>query len=277
MDKAYSSEANIYEHGILVEGDEHQNSLNLIATAKLPIYSGFNLSIVDLDGRSLNEQAAQLAEVNGPHYQADYYEEYDLRYCALATLYHMNRLIDLYVWNTQLFERLHPFGTAIRGNVGDPRVFYEIDAFLGAARRVYESIAKVLWKHYYPGVSGRWKSIRNAVKSLDKVSPPFATELRQSWDTYGEKLADYRNCVAHYDPLTDGSTTCWMGWYGNRWGMTVKLPANPKEQSRKAFDFKSGPEALSYCHSVVSHLVKLCGRLKAEEKIASYLSNPRRR
>src|SRR5437773_916138 len=105
MDKAYSSEANVYEHGILVEGDERPESLILIATAKLPIYSGFNLSIVDFEGHSLNERAVRLAEVNGSHFQADYYEEYDLRYCVLATLYHMNRLIDLYVWNTQLFER----------------------------------------------------------------------------------------------------------------------------------------------------------------------------
>ena len=276
MDNAYSSETNIYEHGILVEGDERPEALSLIATAKLPIYSGFNLSIVDLEGHSLNERAVHLAEVNGPHSQGDYYEEYDLRYCVLATLYHMNRLIDLYVWNTQLFERLHPLGTAIRGNIGDPRVFYEIDAFLGAARRVYESIVKVLWKHYYSGTSGRWSSIRSAINSLDKVPPPLSTELQQSWNTIGEKLADYRNCVAHYDPLTDGNTTCWMDWYGNRWGMTVKLPANPNKKSRKAFDFKSGPEALSYCHSVVSHLVELCERLKAQEKVASYLANPRR-
>ena len=276
MIEAYSSETNIYEHGILVEGDEHPESLSLIATTKLPIYSGFFLSIVDFEGHSLNERAVHMAEVNGPHYHADYYEEYDLRYCVLATLYHMNRLIDLYASITQLFERLHPLGTAIRGNTFDPRVFYEIDAFLGAARRVYESIVHVLWKHYHPRTSGRWRSIRSAVNSLDKVPPLFATELQQSWNNFGEKLSAYRDCVAHYTPLTDGSTTCWMEWYGNRWGMTVKLPANPNKKSRKAFDFNSGPEALSYCHSVASHLVKLCEMLMAQAKVASYLTNPRK-
>jgi hypothetical protein len=276
MDRAYSSETNIYEHGILVGGDEHPKSLSLIATAKLPIYSGFSLAIVDSQGRSLNEPAAHLAEVNGPHYQADYYEEYDLRYCVLAALYHMNRLIDLYVTITQLFERQHPIGTAVSGNIGDPRVFYEIDAFLGAARRVYESIIKVLWKHYYPRTAGRWRSIRSAVNSLDKIPPLFATELKQSWNAFGEKLADYRDCVTHYVPLTDGNTTCWMERYGTRWGMTVKLPANPSKKSRTAFDFNSGPDALGYCHSVVTHLVKLCEILKAQTKVASYLANPRK-
>src|SRR5258705_2977663 len=216
MEKIYSAETNIYEHGILVEGDEHPESLSLIATAKLPIYSGFNLSILDSESHSLNEKAAHLAEVSGPHYQADYFEEYDLRYCVLATLYHMNRLVDNYVRITQQFERLFPNRTARPGNTADPRVFYEIDAFLGAARRVYESLIRVLWKHYYPGAPDRWSSIRIAVDSIDKVPPLFAAELRQSWTTFGVKLADYRDCVTHYVPLTNGSTTCWMDSYGNR-------------------------------------------------------------
>jgi hypothetical protein len=119
--------------------------------------------------------------------------------------------------NTQYFEQIHPKGTAIRGNIGDPRVFYEIDAFLGASRRVYETIRKVLWKHYGKGSGGRWSSIRNVLTSTGFVPNSFAKELSHSWKSIGGKLTDYRDCVAHYDPLTDGATTCWMEWYGNRW------------------------------------------------------------
>jgi hypothetical protein len=275
MGEAYSPKTNIYEHGIAVEGGEHPESLGLIATATLPIYAGFSLAILDFTGRSLHERAVHLSDVQGPYASADYYEEEDLRYCMLATLYHLNRLIDLSVGLTRLFERQHPPGTAIRGNTSDPRVFYEIDAFLGEARRVYESIRKVLWKHYHsPGKLGRWRSIRTVAKSPHEIPPRFVTELTISWETFGEKLADYRDCVAHYDPLTDGGTTCWMDWYGNRWGMTVKLPANPHEQSRKTFDFDSGPEALRYCHSVACHLVALCESLEAQTKVASHLAKP---
>jgi hypothetical protein len=276
MDEAYSPETNIYEHGIAVEGDERPESLGLIATATLPIYAGFSLAIVDFSGHSLNERAIHLADVQGPYYSADYYEEADLRYCVLATLYHLNRLIDLYVGLTQLFERQHPPGTAIRGNTSDPRVFYEIDAFLGAARRVYESMEKVILKHYFPSRKYRKSSIQNVITMLDKVLPPFATTLADSWTTVGKKLQNYRDCVAHYTPLTDGGTTCWMNWYGNRWGMTIKLPANPRAQSRQAFDFDTGPEALRYCHAVACHLVELCESLEAQTKVASYLANPRR-
>jgi hypothetical protein len=277
MREAYSSDTNVYEHGIAVESDERPESLRLIATARLPIYAHFTLSIVDFKEHSLNERAVHLAKIGGPYHKpADYYEEKDLRYSVLATLYHLNRIIDLYVRLTQIFQRKYPPGSSTRGNTGDPRIFYEIDAFLGAARRVYESIRKVLWKHYRsPGTRGRWRSIRAVVETPHNIPAPFAAELRKSWGTFGEKLAAYRDCVAHYDPLNDGQTTCWMNWHGNRWGATIKLPANPDAKGRYTFDFDSGPEALSYCHSVACHLVEICESLDAQTKVASYLADPR--
>ena len=47
MDIRYSSAANVYEHGMLIDGEERPESLMLIATTTLPIYSKFNLTIVD--------------------------------------------------------------------------------------------------------------------------------------------------------------------------------------------------------------------------------------
>jgi len=275
MVEVYSSETDIYEYGITVEGDDHPESLRLIATARLPIYAFFSLSIVDFKENSLTKRAVHLANVKGPHYPADYYEERDLRYSVLAALYHLNRLVDLYVRLTRLFERDYPPGKAVRGNTDDPRVFYEIDAFLGAARRVYEFTEKLILKHYFPGKKHRGSSMQNVINMLRKVLPLFATELQESWNKFGKNLKDYRDCVAHNDPLNEGSNTCWMNWHGNRWGMTIRLPANPDEEKRTGFDFDSGPEALSYCHSVACHLVELCESLEAQTKVATYLANPR--
>jgi hypothetical protein len=271
---SYSSETNIYEHGIAEEGNKRSTSLSLLATGTLPIYSGFTVTIVDAAGNSLNERAARLANVNGPYTSADYHEESDLRYCVLATLYHLNRLIDLYVQTTTLFERIHPQGTATEGNTWNANIFYEIDAFLGAARRVYESIRKVLWKHYQGEQSGRWSSIRKVLKSPGNVPESFMIKLDESRQTVGDKLTAYRDCVAHYEPLTNGLTTCWVHRYQGLWGATVKLPANPNTQSRRSFDFASGPDALEYCHSVACHLVDLCESLEAQPKIRAYLDNP---
>jgi hypothetical protein len=48
----YSFDTDIYEHGIAMEGNETPSSLRLLATTRLPIYSGFDLTIVDLHGKS---------------------------------------------------------------------------------------------------------------------------------------------------------------------------------------------------------------------------------
>jgi hypothetical protein len=270
---SYPPETNVYEHGIAAETDL-LSPLRLLASAGLPIYSGFTLTIVDAAGNSLNERAVHLANINGPYNSADYYEENDLKYCVSATLYHLNRLIDLYIENTKVFERIHPEGTAIRGNIWNANMFYEVDAFLGAARRVYESIRRVLWKHYQEGQGGRWSSIRKVLKSPGKVPESFLIKLDESWQTIGNKLTAYRDCVTHYEPLTNGITTCWLDRYQGLWGATVKLPSNPDAKSRLAFDFASGPDALEYCHSVACHLVELCELLEAEPKIRAYLDNP---
>lgn len=265
----------VYEHGIRWEDEGKPTSLRNIATTKLPIYNGFTLAILDHQANSLNERAAKLCMVKGPCSTADYFEETDLRYSVLATLYHLNRILDLYIELTQVFERMHPVGTAIRGNIGDHRVFYEVDAFLSSARRVYESIRKVLWKHYrIPSEQGRWSSITKVFHSSNSIPEIFLNTLQQSWDEVGKQLKAYRDCVAHYDPLTPGHTTCWIDLYERRWGMTVKLPANPSRHGRLAFDFVSGPEALTYCHSVACHLVDLCELLETQRSVRAHLDNP---
>lgn len=265
----YPQDTDVLEHGIVVPTGNSVSWFRVIATTDLPIYSGFTLTAVGLDGCSLNERALKVVDVDRPHSIAEFYEECDLRYSLLATLYHLNQLVDLYVRGCQLFDGMYPASKG-PGNFSDPRVFYEIDALLGAARRVYELIRKVLWKHYSGGSSGRWGSIRKAVGS-PLLPVEFAKILGHSWDIYGETLADYRNCVAHYDPLTNGQTTCWMDRFDGKWGMTVKLPANPSAQSRLRFDFDSGPEALQYCHAITAHLVELSEGVVALPEVSKHI------
>lgn len=273
--EAYPSDADIFEHGILVESTGSSVPLNRVASTRLPIYSGYTLCVVDLNGTSLNDRAVRLFVPAGPHAVADFLEEGDLRYCLLAMLYHMNHLVDLYVTGCRTFEIDSRIRSARKGNFSDPRIFYEIDALLTVARRVYESVRKVLWKHYMSGQKGRWRSITGALES-DLIPGDFSALLNDSWKSVGEALAAYRDCLAHYDPLTDGATTCWMEPIANRWGMTVKLPASPtsKGRGRHDYDFDAGPEALAYCHELARHLVGLCEALQSQTTIATKLANP---
>lgn len=265
----------IYEHGILLRDGKNLVTFNLIATTNLPIYAHFNLAVVDHNGKSLNERAIQIINVEGLHSQKDYYEEYDLRYCLLSSLYHLNRLIDIYVKNSQLFEHNYPDETIIRGNIHDPNIFYEIDAFLMSARRIFDAISKVVWKHYYPCEGNRWDSIRKMLKKMDKIPEPFADTIKNSWDKTGINLRDYRDCITHYVPLTAGLETCWMERFDGLWGVNIKLPANPETKSRKSFDFINGPEALSYCHRIAVEMIDLCEKLKTQTKLGVHLKNPR--
>ena len=246
-----------------------------LATSELPTYSGYSFAILDDHGHSLNERGVHVAEVNPtkPYCNADFYEESDLRYCIGAAMYHLSRLMELYVAVVKLFDE--HYTSVTEGNTSDARVYYEIEAFLDAARRVYETVRKVLWKHYGRG-NDRWRAVFSIPKMPHGVPRPFVDVLESSFAKFGTKLKQYRDCIAHFDPLTDGGTTCWTEGFEGRWGMTVRLPENPGAQSRTAYRFETGPEALGYCHSVACHLVELCEQLVALDVIRECLLFPER-
>jgi hypothetical protein len=245
-------------------------SLRRVATSRLPTFSGYSLSILDERGESLNERASRLLVPVGPHPTREYWDEGDVRYCALAMLYHLNRIVDRYVVQCRLFESQEHLRDSIRGNVHDAQVFYEVDALISCARRLYESLRKVLWRRYRPGEAvGRWRSIKGAIGD-GGIPVEFSARLRESWDRFGVPLKDYRDCVAHVNHLTDGATTCWLEPIENRWRATVKLPSNPRS-ARDDFDFASGPDAMSYCYQVVCHLIELVEALGREPVILTAL------
>jgi hypothetical protein len=81
----------------------------------------------------------------------------------------------------------------------------------------------------------------------------------------------------HYAPLNDGLRTCWAERWGQDWGVTVRLPANPGEQSRRKYDFDRGPDALNYCHDVLCHLVDVAETTEGLPEVRSYLDSPAQR
>lgn len=266
---------NIYEHGIESAEIITNTSLRRIATTEYPTSFGFTLTILDLDGKSLNERSINIvrSNPNKPRASADYNEESDLQHCVSSMLYHLDRIVEMYVRITRLFEELHPNVT--EGNTGDQRIFFEVEAFFDAARRVYDTIRKVLWKHYGRG-SDRWSSIFTVPKMPHRVPPEFITLLEESLSTFGRQVKAYRDCVAHCDPLTDGVTTVWTSGYLGHWGATVRLPKNPTVTTRSLYDFENGPDALSYGHLVACHLIELCEELSKLEAIRTHLEYPER-
>lgn len=275
----YAENIDVLEHGIVVSDGEHQPAgLSIIATTRQPIYNSYSLTLVDRDGTSLNHRAVHALEVSGPHAVVDYHEESDARFFLRESLYHLNSVIDMYVWACRIFDEHHGYYDGPQsGNTGDSRVLFEIDAYLGAARRVYEAISKVLWKHYHPRKRGRWDSMRSAAKAIgsgnSKVPALVGDLIVDSWNAHGVKLADYRNYVAHTGALSEGET-CWLRRYDRRWGASVMLLESPENKKRVPLRPDVGIDALAYCYDVAVHLVKLCEQLATADVVADYLAHP---
>ncbi|MGJ6124923.1 hypothetical protein QN239_20365 [Mycolicibacterium sp. Y3] len=269
----------LFEHGIEAQKGLAEPPVGLLrlATNQRKVHTGFVFEVVDQAGTFPNYRAMKLSMVNGSHCAWHFYEEKDVAYCLRTALYHLNRLIELYVNVRARFEEHHS-SDAISGSTTELRIYYELDAFLGAARRIYESIRKVLWKHYAAprGDTGRWRSIKSALTS-DSVPADYAASLQQSWREHGTKLTDYRDCVMHYDPFADGGGGCYLNRFDGRWGVRVPLPTNPEAKSHAKFDNirGEGPDALSYCYGVATHLTDICEELMALPEVASHMQNPR--
>lgn len=252
----------IYEFGVVVtDSAAAPNGLRLVATDEMPIYSRYSLTLVDDQGGSLNERLAKVLTVSHAYRNADYYEETDARYALRACAYHVERLVAYYSENARLFEEhqreqiAHGRPNAISGNTDDQRVYFEIDAFLGSARRFYEQLRRVLWKHF--GSRGTRPRSFDGVLQSAKLPEAYRSALEASWTEYGAKLSDYRDSVFHNDPLNEGHTSVWFVVKGTRWAMTVRLPENPEAKSRNQFRFEAGPDALSYCYQMLCHLTAI--------------------
>jgi hypothetical protein len=264
----------VFEHGVVVGGEDHPSGLGRVATTRLPIWSGYTITIVDRDGSSLNHRANHLVNVPGPYETSDLWDENNVTYCVRSALYRVDRIIRMYMDQCQLFEEHESDAKITQGNTSDPRVYFEVDAFLGDARRVYDSISKVLWKHYVGNAQGRWRSIRKLVESetaLATIPAEFSQPLKQSWDAFGIKLTDYRDFVMHIAPLA-GEGATWM----NRWGATVGLPTDPTAKSWEVYDNVQGAgiDALKYCHGMATHLIGLCEQLMALPAVEAHIVNP---
>lgn len=245
-----------------MEGSDQPEGLRLIATDDLPIYSQTSITLIDNEGHSLSERLAHVLWPNHARRNADYYEEKDARYVLRASAYHVERLATLYADHTQTFEiqergqAKRRGSPAILGKTDEQRVYFESDAFFGSARRFYEQLRRILWKHF--GVGTRPKSIWTVLQSTNLDLPaPYASSVNRSWHRYGERVKDYRDSTFHYDPLNEGHTNVVFLPFGGRWGMRVALPENPEAKSRNQFRFENGPDALSYSHEVLCHLTDL--------------------
>lgn len=269
----------IYSRGIVVESDQDHlpASVHLLATKASPVQSGAPMALIDTLGRSLNERIDRVGQVGGAHRVSDCFEEADLRLLLQACSYHVARMTELYVERNRDFERSYDYQTTLRGNTSEPRVYYELSAFLSSARSWYDALMRLLWKRFDRGqpMPRHFTEFINKQKYRGMVPAPYERALLEGWSAWGQLLNEYRNSAVHRAPLNQPGTTCWIESLERRWALTVRIPADPTAQ-RSQFDFEGGRDALDYCHGSLCDLMDLADHTYALEEVRRPLDHPPR-
>ena len=185
-------------------------------------------------------------------------------YTLGATAYHCEQLAECYASISKDFARLPSIPGALNGEPAmfgrQPTPYYEFDACITAARRLFEACRHLMWKTYGrggPGPDGFWNTLVELRKSPSLADIPY-DDIEGTWSQYGRRLSDYRNCIIHHVPVDFGMTAAWMQRDQlGVWVTRIKIPDNPEAQAREAFSFSGNLDALEYCLDLVWAIAKL--------------------
>jgi hypothetical protein len=133
-------------------------------------------------------------------------------------------------------------------------LFYEMTAFLTSARSLLDSllpIIKVLGLHKL-GSSPSQRSYHEFMNKIRLYKLPIHLEtfLIENWTSWASKLADYRDCLLHYEVLSPTCLPYLMTIHSENRIIALQtwLPDNPEEKSVKNYKFDKHIEYLTYAH-----------------------------
>ncbi|MEA3327548.1 MAG: hypothetical protein U9R53_09640 [Chloroflexota bacterium] len=175
---------------------------------------------------------------------------FNIQYIIGATIYHCKRLAETYRQICYKFVNL-PIQVRKESNLTNfgrnPEPYYEFDALITAARRAYDSTRYILWRVFGPGRGSVPSSFPKTLPRCNNTPSSLATRLKTSWDKYGMKLTDYRDCIQHYAPLDYGLSYAQMVRLDDQvWSTTLLIPDNPEAKSKANLRYSTKIDALSY-------------------------------
>jgi hypothetical protein len=140
-----------------------------------------------------------------------------------------------------------------------PEPYFEFDALLNSARRVYSNLQFVLWnrfgrKHDIP------KQFDSTVKGCDRLPEPLRLVFLESWANWGRRIRAYRDCIAHNTPIDMGNSPLHMKEIlPGFWSASARIPDNPEVQSRREFTYAEGLDALTFGWEVANEVYRING------------------
>jgi len=224
----------------------------LLATLRLP--AGVPLSLI-LDGKG---QAAKRFSAMAM-FQRHGFHAAALEYLSGAILYHLEALTRNYETVRDKFKDDAVIPGAPMGREAlfssHPEPYFEFDALIAAARRAYDACRYVLWKACGPSTTSLPRSFSRTVPLCMKLDARVRDDLVDSWDRWGARLTEYRDCIHHYVPIDFGLTTMFMKEaLPGVWAASARIPDNPDARSKSAFRFAGRLDALSFGWEVANEV-----------------------
>jgi hypothetical protein len=189
-------------------------------------------------------------------------QQHNLAYVVGAVVYHCKCLADCYALIARNMLQ-------ISSKPGYPDVqhssygyqlepYYELDALLTAARRAYDASRYVLWTVYGPGRGHLPSNFKKTIPACKKLPQELRETLVTSWETYGEELTRYRDCITHYSPVDFALGTASMQRLPDGiWSVLMRIPDNPAAKSQAAFTFARRLDALTYGWELCNEIVRI--------------------
>ncbi len=185
--------------------------------------------------------------------------QHALAYVVRTVVYHCKRLAEVYsaiALDLVRISSIPGYGDAPQASYGfQLEPYFELDALLTAARRAYDTSRYVLWSAFGSNKPGVPSNFTQTLPACGKLP----SELREkSWWNYGERLTDYRDCIIHYTPIDFGMGSATMHKLaGGVWSVMMRIPDNPETNSRSAFTFTKGLDALTYGWELSNEIVRV--------------------
>lgn len=234
---------------------------------KTPVLQGFteHFTLLDTKKDSLNLRVNCFRELLSDNLIKELFQEaLNLEYVSNSLLYHCENLALIYAEISghpiqspfpYLNERLKNDNKIGLGNY--EQAWFEFDALMTSARRFYEALKFPIWKLYGTknNVPSTYSDLFNS-KNRSLLPNKLLTCLEQDWQVSGQKLVDYRDCIAHFTPIDFFNTSVSLEKIDESfWSVMVRVPSNPETRSRKKFKYDT--DALTYSWNLIDRIISI--------------------
>jgi len=163
---------------------------------------------------------------------------------------------DYFLWTLQQGGADLPDGTGFElSGVDVMRVFLEFEGFAQHVRSALDTLVRLVAPCYPQPVP-----VSISRFSRKNFTDEVAAELNAAWTDWGRWLAEYRDCVVHYTPLSVQPFIRGRKEKGV-WRVGCYLPDNPSARHVDAFRFDSQLDVLVYSEGVAKSLDRLASKV----------------